>query len=64
MPPQLTIAETKENELVMQLFKSVAGKDEEVDWLELKEILDYYTRKGEVKYAAFMMAALSFLMLY
>lgn len=34
----------------MQLFKSVAGKDEEVDWNELKEILDYYTRKGEVQW--------------
>ncbi|XP_063920494.1 calpain-B-like isoform X5 [Zophobas morio] len=42
---KVTPAEAKENEIVLQLFKHVAGKDEEVDWKELKEILDYYTRK-------------------
>ncbi|XP_063920490.1 calpain-A-like isoform X2 [Zophobas morio] len=44
---KVTPAEAKENEIVLQLFKHVAGKDEEVDWKELKEILDYYTRKEQ-----------------
>jgi hypothetical protein len=44
--PKLTPYEIKENEIVVKLFKNVAGEDGEVDWKELKEILDYYTRKG------------------
>ncbi|XP_068898276.1 calpain-A-like isoform X5 [Tenebrio molitor] len=45
--PKLTPYEIKENEIVVKLFKNVAGEDGEVDWKELKEILDYYTRKEE-----------------
>ncbi|XP_044263644.1 calpain-A-like isoform X2 [Tribolium madens] len=45
--PEPTVEEKKENDFMFKLFKTVAGKDEEVDWKELKEILDHYTRKEE-----------------
>lgn len=32
---------------VRQFFLKLAGPDEEVDWLELKEILDYAMRSGQ-----------------
>ncbi|XP_015833872.1 calpain-A isoform X3 [Tribolium castaneum] len=45
--PEPTLEEKKENDAIFKLFKNIAGKDEEVDWKELKEILDHYTRKEE-----------------
>lgn len=32
---------------VRQFFLKLAGEDGEVDWLELKEILDYSMRNGQ-----------------
>ncbi|RZC41841.1 calpain-B [Asbolus verrucosus] len=42
---KLTPDDIKENDLIMELFKKIVGKDNEVDWKELQEILNYYTRK-------------------
>lgn len=36
----------RNEEKVREFFKKLAGDDMEVDWLELKEILDYAMRKG------------------
>lgn len=33
---------------VREFFKKLAGDDMEVDWMELKEILDFAMRKGIV----------------
>lgn len=33
---------------VKEFFRKIAGEDMEVDWMELKEILDYAMRNGNV----------------
>jgi hypothetical protein len=33
---------------VKELFRKIAGEDMEVDWMELKEILDYAMRNGNL----------------
>lgn len=35
-------------EKVREFFKKLAGDDMEVDWMELKEILDFAMRKGMI----------------
>ena len=34
-----------------EFFRKLAGEDMEVDWMELKEILDYAMRKGILNYS-------------
>ena len=41
--------EDKTNDKVKEFFRKIAGDDMEVDWIELKEILDYAMRAGNVK---------------
>lgn len=36
----------RNEEKVREFFKKLAGDDMEVDWMELKEILDFAMRKG------------------
>ena len=38
--------EEKRNERIREFFKKIAGEDLEVDWMELKEILDYAMKNG------------------
>lgn len=39
--------EEKRNERIREFFKKIAGEDLEVDWMELKQILDYAMKNGE-----------------
>jgi calpain len=39
--------EEKRNERIREFFKKIAGEDLEVDWIELKEILDYAMKNGQ-----------------
>ncbi|CAB0012122.1 unnamed protein product [Nesidiocoris tenuis] len=41
--------EEKKSDRVKEFFLKLAGEDEEVDWVELKEILDYAMRHGKLK---------------
>ncbi|CAB0012121.1 unnamed protein product [Nesidiocoris tenuis] len=41
--------EEKKSDRVKEFFLKLAGEDEEVDWVELKEILDYAMRHGSVQ---------------
>lgn len=43
-----TPEENKQTEKVRQIFVKLAGVDMEVDWKELKEIMDYAMRNGKV----------------
>lgn len=36
----------KANEKIKEFFLKLAGDDQEVDWMELKDILDYAMRNG------------------
>lgn len=47
LPDEPMPEEVKANEKIRELFKKLAGEDMEVDWMELKEILDYAMRNGE-----------------
>lgn len=38
----------KNEDKVKEFFRKLAGDDMEVDWMELKEILDYAMRKGKL----------------
>lgn len=38
--------EEKRNERIKEFFKKVAGEDLEIDWVELKQILDYAMKNG------------------
>ena len=38
----------KKDEKVKQLFLKLAGEDGEVDWMELKEIMDFTMRNGKL----------------
>jgi hypothetical protein len=40
--------EEKTQDKVKEFFRKIAGEDMEVDWIELKEILDYAMRNGNV----------------
>jgi hypothetical protein len=40
--------EDKVQDKVKEFFRKIAGEDMEVDWMELKEILDYAMRNGNV----------------
>ncbi|KAK9510517.1 hypothetical protein O3M35_005286 [Rhynocoris fuscipes] len=42
--PEEPEEEEKKQDKVKEFFKKLAGEDEEVDWVELKEILDYAMR--------------------
>lgn len=44
---QTTEAEEKSDDKVKEYFLKLAGDDMEVDWVELKDILDYSMRNGE-----------------
>ncbi|XP_018913124.1 calpain-B isoform X3 [Bemisia tabaci] len=44
LPDEPMPEEVKANEKIRELFKKLAGEDMEVDWMELKEILDYAMR--------------------
>jgi hypothetical protein len=37
----------KKTEAIRQFFQKLAGDDMEVDWMELKDILDYAMRNGK-----------------
>lgn len=37
----------KKTEAIKAFFLKLAGDDEEVDWMELKDILDYAMRNGK-----------------
>lgn len=41
----------KKDEKVKALFLKLAGEDGEVDWMELKEIMDYTMRNGMLRFA-------------
>lgn len=45
-PPE----EQQETDKTRDFFLKLAGEDMEVDWKELKEILDYAMRTGKVLY--------------
>ncbi|KAG8261010.1 Calpain-1 catalytic subunit [Homalodisca vitripennis] len=47
-PPQPAPEMKKADEKVKEFFRKLAGEDMEVDWMELKEILDYAMRNGNV----------------
>lgn len=49
MYPDLPIpsAPPKENQELENLFLKVAGSDQEIDWIELKRILDYSMKDGK-----------------
>lgn len=38
--------EQKRDERLCEFFKKIAGEDMEVDWIELKQILDYALKNG------------------
>lgn len=38
--------EEKRNERIKEFFQKIAGEDLEVDWVELKQILDYAMKNG------------------
>lgn len=38
--------EQKRSERLQEFFKKIAGEDLEVDWMELKQILDYALKNG------------------
>ena len=38
--------EEKRNERIKEFFRKIAGEDLEVDWIELKQILDYAMKNG------------------
>jgi hypothetical protein len=40
--------EERSPDKVKEFFAKIAGEDMEVDWMELKEILDYAMRNGNV----------------
>jgi calpain len=40
--------EEKTQDKVKEFFCKIAGEDMEIDWMELKEILDYSMRNGNV----------------
>jgi calpain len=40
--------EDKTQDKVKEFFHKIAGEDMEVDWMELKEILDYAMRNGNL----------------
>lgn len=40
--------EDKAQDKVKEHFRKIAGEDMEVDWMELKEILDYAMRNGNL----------------
>ena len=40
--------EDKTQDKVKEFFRKIAGEDMEVDWMELKEILDYAMRNGNL----------------
>lgn len=44
---QPTPQQEQEKDQVYQFFMKLAGEDGEVDWMELKEILDYAMRMGK-----------------
>ena len=41
--------EDKTKDKVKEFFRKIAGDDMEVDWMELKEILDFALRDGNVE---------------
>lgn len=47
MPSPVAPAADPQKEALARLFKSVAGADMEVDWMELKRILDHSLRDGK-----------------
>lgn len=38
--------EEKRNERIREFFKKIAGEDMEIDWMELKQVLDYAMANG------------------
>lgn len=38
--------EEKQDENIREFFKTIAGEDMEVDWMELKQVLDFAVKKG------------------
>lgn len=48
-PPQPAPEMKKADEKVKEFFSKLAGEDMEVDWMELKEILDYAMRSGNYR---------------
>lgn len=38
--------EDKRNEKIREFFKKIAGEDMEIDWMELKEVLDFAMKSG------------------
>lgn len=51
---------TKKDEKVKALFLKLAGEDNEVDWMELKEIMDYTMRNGKFVWLYFYCYAYEF----
>lgn len=47
MPSPVAPPVDPQKEALARLFKSVAGADMEVDWMELKRILDHSLRDGK-----------------
>lgn len=45
--PDMPKPEPKENQELENLFLRVAGSDQEIDWIELKRILDYSMKDGK-----------------
>lgn len=37
----------EEADQLFEVFLKLAGKDQEVDWMELKEVLDYAMKNGK-----------------
>lgn len=47
MEKDFTPEEKQETDQLFEVFLKLAGKDQEVDWMELKEILDYAMKSGK-----------------
>ena len=40
--------ESEYDQMVREFFNKIAGDDLEIDWMELKQVLDYALKKGEM----------------
>ena len=45
MKPELQ-EESEYDQMVREFFNKIAGDDLEIDWMELKQVLDYALKKG------------------
>ncbi len=54
--------EEKRNERIREFFRKIAGEDMEIDWMELKQILDYAMKNGNELLFFFCFLQLAYLL--